>query len=389
MNNDKLHRRSPDKKNIYKEVIKNLLEEDKDNFEDSLDRDENKPFNLFEELEKSNRDSNKSYNIPVNPSNLDISINLDYNKGLKLTIIGLRNFKLSSRFKITGGLMEDDKFIIDENARDCVFGTKSKILNDLFEYRIDKSGRNLDIKESENIDDPITVEENIVFNEEFYFLRNLPGLIIMKQNNFNLFLVIQIIGFDDNASQKKNSKFRETLDEEISKKNSLSSQKNKKESFNFVSWYVMKLNRQDGTIIEGKFLETLYKPPMIKPPYEGKKLLQSGAKIEFILEEYIYNTNTLKKHKEKEKSQIKNDSLKKPSFYQDNKSIKAKKNPNQNSVQNTHEILKSPVVQVFFKPFIENKEKQHQSKAFGKGSGIDIYIDGARFLPDNATITKV
>jgi hypothetical protein len=39
--------------------------------------------------------------------------------------------------------------------------------------------------------------------------------------------------------------------------------------------------------------------------------------------------------------------------------------------------------------FILNEMPQHLSKPFPVGQGIDFYVDGARFLPDNATITKV
>jgi len=31
----------------------------------------------------------------------------------------------------------------------------------------------------------------------------------------------------------------------------------------------------------------------------------------------------------------------------------------------------------------------HGYEPFNKGHGIDFYVDGARFLPDNVTVTKV
>jgi len=42
-----------------------------------------------------------------------------------------------------------------------------------------------------------------------------------------------------------------------------------------------------------------------------------------------------------------------------------------------------------FKPFIENRRAQYTNRLFEKGSGIDVYIDAARFLPDNASVSKV
>ncbi len=40
-------------------------------------------------------------------------------------------------------------------------------------------------------------------------------------------------------------------------------------------------------------------------------------------------------------------------------------------------------------PFIRNEEKQHDRRLFEKGMGVDIYVDGARFLPDNTSVSKV
>ena len=41
-------------------------------------------------------------------------------------------------------------------------------------------------------------------------------------------------------------------------------------------------------------------------------------------------------------------------------------------------------------PFLENLQPQYDDgKLFQKGDGIDIYVDGARFLPDNSSCTKI
>jgi len=41
------------------------------------------------------------------------------------------------------------------------------------------------------------------------------------------------------------------------------------------------------------------------------------------------------------------------------------------------------------RPFIENLKPQYHDRPFEKGYGIDLYIDGARFLPDNVTVSKI
>lgn len=40
-------------------------------------------------------------------------------------------------------------------------------------------------------------------------------------------------------------------------------------------------------------------------------------------------------------------------------------------------------------PFIRNEETQHDRRLFEKGMGVDIYVDAARFLPDNTSVSKV
>lgn len=43
----------------------------------------------------------------------------------------------------------------------------------------------------------------------------------------------------------------------------------------------------------------------------------------------------------------------------------------------------------FYEPFIKNYRPNWDNRLFDKGSGIDVYIDGCRFLPDNVTVTKI
>ena len=40
-------------------------------------------------------------------------------------------------------------------------------------------------------------------------------------------------------------------------------------------------------------------------------------------------------------------------------------------------------------PFIQNTKVQYLDRNFDKGMGVDLYIDGCRFLPNNVSITKI
>ena len=39
--------------------------------------------------------------------------------------------------------------------------------------------------------------------------------------------------------------------------------------------------------------------------------------------------------------------------------------------------------------FIKNEVVQLENRLFKPGTGIDFYVDGMRFLPDNSTVTKI
>lgn len=40
-------------------------------------------------------------------------------------------------------------------------------------------------------------------------------------------------------------------------------------------------------------------------------------------------------------------------------------------------------------PFIANEKRHYDEILFTDGQGIDFYIDGARFLPENTTYSRV
>ncbi len=389
-------------KNLYKEILKDIFDEDK--FGD-LSRIEDKPFNLAEELARDNAREQANFNpldkLRKEKIPLDISVDYDYSKGLKLTILALRNFKMCSRFQITGGLMDGDEFVLDENAQDCVFGTKSKMLTDLFTYKIDRTMEEGSEFQDSVEDDNIPVETMIAFNEVFYFLRNIPGLILMKQNNLSINLVFQVIGIDEDGQPLRNkstydkySKLRQPNDDEEDD-NMPRHQQSSQNNFSFVCWYAVKLNRINGRIIEGRFIEPLYKPPMVKPPLENKDVQSTAARIEFIIEEYIYTANTLKEHKLKQQESSMN-AIKKQLKPSPKKPVPTEKSDvfnrpaeSDDLKQQFKDAMIKPAVQLIFKPFIENRKVQFTNRLFEKGSGIDIYIDAARFLPDNVTVSKV
>ena len=68
---------------------------------------------------------------------------------------------------------------------------------------------------------------------------------------------------------------------------------------------------------------------------------------------------------------------------------KKTKNPKKKQEIKDNSIDKPNDVPIDNKPYIQNLKSQVIDRPFEKGMGVDFYIDGARFLPDNVTVTKV
>jgi len=59
------------------------------------------------------------------------------------------------------------------------------------------------------------------------------------------------------------------------------------------------------------------------------------------------------------------------------------------SVSKTVEKSKKDEPELNWSPYIPNTKPQYADRTFEKGMGVDFYVDGCRFLPDNVTVVKV
>ena len=60
-------------------------------------------------------------------------------KGIKLTIVGLKDYATFNKFRVSAALMDGDEILRDENMKLCAFTTKSKLLPDLNKTALDMS----------------------------------------------------------------------------------------------------------------------------------------------------------------------------------------------------------------------------------------------------------
>lgn len=296
---------------------------------------------------------------------LDINIDLDNNKGLRIVILSIKGINTGNKFRVENCMFLEDKILIDDINRTCYFRTKPKVLVNQ-EAQDDEENKN---------------DEAIPYNEEFLYLRNFPAIILMKGGKLELILNLQVVeaDYDPNAEKTKMEiPELDKLPEEsgLDDKNQstsyaknfrvLEDKKDDRAEYQPSAWYSIKLNQPDGTIQYGRFTKNMLVPPSLKPPFDENRIEKSSIVIEYVIEEFVYNAAYLASlTKEKKTKKVKKLDLSKKF------------------------IPKEIAATIDGRPFIVNTKKQYEDRPFEKGNGIDFYIDGARFLPDNATVTKV
>jgi hypothetical protein len=129
-------------------------------------------------------------------------------------------------------------------------------------------------------------------------------------------------------------------------------------------WYWLEVTRPDCSIRKvAKASQKLYSGNVLKLPFTTKDIMPSKVILEYSIEVFDYDFDSLAIWAERRKKPKK----KKHKFKQ----------------------VKLLTYEPNYAPFIQNDKKQFSNRPFMKGSGIDVYIDAARFLPDNVTFVKL
>mmetsp|Transcript_29187 Transcript_29187/g.26584 ORF Transcript_29187/g.26584 Transcript_29187/m.26584 type:complete len:104 (+) Transcript_29187:2227-2538(+) len=59
--------------------------------------------------------------------------------------------------------------------------------------------------------------------------------------------------------------------------------------YDLFGWYLFKLNKMDGGIFTGKFMQKLFEPPLSSPPIQVDKINKLESDLEFQIEEFNYD----------------------------------------------------------------------------------------------------
>ena len=252
----------------------------------------------------------------------------------------VKNHVAASHVKISHFLLEGTSQVYDDNGRECV---RNSSVHNPFPV----PGEGMANRAEGN---------DIVYNEESFFLRNLP--VMFARNAKPLTLVFQVL---EKAEPKTVLNTRQVGYGQTGTDNFGMLE------FKLLGWAHFRLMSEAGRVRGGTFTLRLNKKPHLLPPADPARLVPTDSDIEFSLLEYSYDRADVERAL-RDEGPSRSMGLPKP----------AEKIP---------EGAKDVVLDN--KPFIPNSVPQYTDKQFTKGHGIDFYIDGARFLPDNVTVTKI
>lgn len=314
---------------------------------------------------------------------MNLSLTLNVSKGIKLTIYSIRYFTTRGFVKVSAALLDGANIILDEHARPCAYNTKE------VEGERDIT-RNLRLGTSmmDNTNNAIQEEEakamEVRFDEVHIFYRNIPGLIVAREGNIDINLAFQVLVklprvrnmYLSAAPKEEESKINQsqmspgmegdqTVNQTVVNQSMMG-----EDEWKIESWYAVKVNNLDGSLNVGRFQQQLFLPPILRPPFDEGNITKLQMELDYQIEEYAYDANEVAR--------------------QNIVIEKAPKKPREKRMKlGKVKVSKDALLNIDTRPFIINTKPQYHDRPFEKGNGIDFYIDAARFLPDNVTVTKV
>eukprot|EP00347_Sterkiella_histriomuscorum_P021982 403332092 len=144
-----------------------------------------------------------------------------------------------------------------------------------------------------------------------------------------------------------------------------------KQEYMPIGYGVIKLNNKDGTIRFGTYDVELYKPPINITKRNPVDLLKQSLKVTIAQPPFQPSRpQQMAELREQQQQQP----LPKPEIQ-----IEPDNNYNQPQKQKSQ----------IDRPFIPNDMKQFNEIKFLDGEGVDFYVDGARFLPENVSYSRI
>lgn len=254
-------------------------------------------------------------------------------KGIRVMLTRVDGMRLDVGVRLRMKLLLDGRVAIDDVYRPVDFCT-----NRQEEYLESPAYQKLMARE----DTRTPVE--IPFDQEFFILKEIER-ILKDHTDVRAFLIIELIECPDEPKSKYGSKATKNL-----KSYELV------ETRRIIGGCALEIKHSFGSLNFGRYKLPVHE----RVALEGDGVVQefqTAGRIDFIIESFDYSdenymTFMYRLGPQKKKAGILSNDFDKHPFY-------------------------------------ENLEPQFKNTLFGKGGGIDVYIDSARYLPDSVTVSKL
>ena len=264
-------------------------------------------------------------------------------KGIRIVFNRVRNIATYDEVKVVAGIFVESEGQMDDLGERCVVETAKQVDHIPAEQRLRKSK-------------PPSIKIDFI-DEVHEQVKNTEGLFYLWRNKKKVYQGLQVVRIEEKISDEivykedeKKEEFELNIKQEVP------------EVQHCEGWVWFEIGRPDGTLRKGKQNEKLMKPPVLRCPFDKKKVKLSTTALEFTIEIFDYDFDSLAIFAERRRPPKK-------------KKLKFKK-------------VEAVAYEPNYAAFIPNKIPKYSNRPFIKGSGIDIYVDCCRFLPDNVTFTK-
>lgn len=341
---DDLRKKLEDELEKKKKELEELLQE----LEDELKR-------LAEEKMKQNRKKE------ARALNMEMILKEKERIGIRIKLERIHGFRSKYIIKVVYGLFLNSEGLYDDLGELMVYETAR--YNDPPKESKDKEGAKIDI--------PFK-------NEMREFVKNVQGLIYLNKSRDNKKILIgfRVIGIMP-KKKAEIDEIKDIDDEDPLKDLPLPEEEKIAEELGWRFYDVTSLGSklEDSSRSKSKSKKDknkgksqtllMFKSPMLKMPYVERTIPESKVKLTFSFDTFHYDFDSLEMFADQ---RVKKEAEKKDKFVK---------------------VKKKKYDKIYKDAFIRNEIPQYSDIAFTKGSGIDLYIDGCRFLPDNVTVTKV
>lgn len=170
----------------------------------------------------------------------DLNEVLNVKKGMKVIIQSVNNYDGEKAIGVTIGAFYGPQIMEDDRGNTMIKDTKRN------ESANKKKGK-----------------MNVEFDDIFYFLKNMEGLVHMSKNKRPLFIGIQLFENPGESTEK------------------------------MIAWTLYQFTKKNGQIIFAKNTEKLYLPPIKPPPLDPKVNTESPYTLSFTTELFEYDAKVL------------------------------------------------------------------------------------------------